>query len=488
MKESLVLKTFEEVITHFKTTTTPYYFVSPTSFNLIGLDTWIPTLRYITFIDTFDKHHPHVMIPSRTETPVFNHLEEINEYLLGHKEIVDHLLAEKITPHILFLFFNTDLEALCKTLKLSLDLPSYALVDKVDSKIFTTQLGNTAGVASVPNVMAKVDSFETLQALAETHNLGKKWVVQTAYGDSGKTTFFISTKEDYDQFAEEIEAEDSVKVMKQIRCQSVAIEGCATRSGTFVGPVLSELIGEPSLTPYKGGWCGNDWHDLAFPQAVKQLAMENTEKLGDALYKHGYRGYFEVDYLIDLDTNTLYLGELNPRLSGVTALTNSTPFCQQTIPLFLFHVLEYSDLNWEINPTAYNQASLNQPEGMPIGQLIFKYTDDDLKIVQDAPISGVYRLQSDGTMLLVKPATSPLEANGPDEAFFFRIMKDNDYAYHGGDLAILFTPNKIQNGASITEKGKQWVTAVKNAYRIRELTQEEKAIVDRYQNPGARFK
>ena len=46
--------------------------------------------------------------------------------------------------------------------------------------------------------------------------------------------------------------------MKRIHCREAAIEGVITRHGTLVGPLMTELTGFPELTPYGGGWCGND--------------------------------------------------------------------------------------------------------------------------------------------------------------------------------------------------------------------------------------
>lgn len=483
-----MLKSFDDVKQYFRDLKTPIYFVSPTSFNLLGLDQWIPSLKYINFIDTYDGKNPNSYIPTQSGTPVFNHLEEINTYLLGHKECFDLIAAQTIKPQIIFLFFNEELEELCRSLDCKILLPDYKLVQHVDSKLVTTRLGNEANVPSVPNVLAKVESFSKLKDLARVHHLGNKWVIQTAYGDSGKTTFFIETEEDYNKVASEIESEEAVKVMKHIRCESIAIEGCATRCGTFVGPMLSELIGEKTLTPYKGGWCGNDWKNDTFSEAVKTETIKRTQHLGDALYKAGYRGYFEVDYLRDLDTGAIYLGELNPRLSGVTALTNSTPACQSQVPLFVLHVLEYSDIAWELDPNIYNAQSISINDSRAFGQLILKYTEKELRIIENAPETGVYRLAQNGELQFVRPSTTPADITSENEAFVFRIMMSQDYAYYGGDLAFLFTQTKVLDSTSITPESLKWVNALRNAYQLRDLTSEEKAIVERYQNPGARLK
>ncbi len=60
--------------------------------------------------------------------------------------------------------------------------------------------------------------------------------------------------------------------MRRIRCRQTAIEACVTRRGTIVGPLMTELVGFPELTPYKGGWCGNEIFADAFPRAVRDQA------------------------------------------------------------------------------------------------------------------------------------------------------------------------------------------------------------------------
>ena len=46
--------------------------------------------------------------------------------------------------------------------------------------------------------------------------------------------------------------------MKRINHLPGTIEGVATRHGTLAGPVMTDITGFGELTPYKGGWCGND--------------------------------------------------------------------------------------------------------------------------------------------------------------------------------------------------------------------------------------
>ena len=217
--------------------------------------------------------------------------------------------------------FDEETERLCREIDLDIALPPAALRTRLNSKIETTRIGNAAGVASVPNVLGKANSYSELTALAKSAKLGRKLVVQTPYGDSGRTTFFISSEDDWKRYAPKIVDQD-LKVMKQINHLPGTIEGCATRHGTLVGPVMTDITGYAEITPYKGGWCGNDVSPTILPEGVPEKVREMARKFGDRLYAEGYKGVFCLDFLLDTDTNTVYLGELNPRVSGATPPTN----------------------------------------------------------------------------------------------------------------------------------------------------------------------
>ena len=143
--------------------------------------------------------------------------------------------------------------------------------------------------------------------------------------------------------------------MKRINNRGIAVEAVLTRHGTVVGPFMTELIGHPELTPYKGGWCGNEMYPDALSGEARIKANQLVRRLGDRLAGEGYRGFFEVDVLIDTDADEVYLGELNPRISGASAITNVTAGAYSDIPLFLFHLLEFMDVEYELDVDEINQ-------------------------------------------------------------------------------------------------------------------------------------
>ncbi len=208
--------------------------------------------------------------------------------------------------------------------------------------------------------------------------------------------------------------------------------------------------------------------------------------MGDALYQRGYRGYFELDFLIDQDSGEVYLGELNARISGVSALTNLSNFCAQHVPLFLFHLLEYDErVNLTLNVAEFNQAMLMLGAAGVSAQVILKHTDCTLKILTQAPVSGVYRLGDDGSLVLKAASVNRRDALAEDEAYVLRILTEGEYAYKGADLAIMFVNQVIRTPkGQLNTQGERWVTALQSQFAMRQLNQEERALVELAHNPA----
>ena len=96
-----------------------------------------------------------------------------------------------------------------------------------------------------------------------------------------------------------------------------------------------------------------------FPEVLtgesRRTATQLVRRLGDRLAKEGYRGFFEVDVLVDTDTGEVYLGELNPRISGASSITNVTAGAYADVPLFLFHILEYMNVDFDLDVDEINE-------------------------------------------------------------------------------------------------------------------------------------
>lgn len=479
------LRGISDIRRYFFRNETPYYFVAATPFNLQGIDEWVRSFWFVNHLDCFDGAHSRCFVPSTRPDRVFNSIEEITNYLLEHRETVELIEREGGKGNAVFLFFDERTEELCEHLGLKICFPSAKLRAEVDNKIIATRIGDEAGVPSVPNTLGKVGSYADLMALAKKADLGDDLVVQTAFGDSGHTTFFIKSEADYDKHAEEIEGEAEAKVMKRIRCRGSALEACVTRHGTIVGPLMTELIGFPELTPYRGGWCGNEVVPEGFTREIREKARQMTVRYGNALRDRGYRGYFEVDYLTDLDTGEVYLGEINPRITGASSMTNLASFAHADAPLFLFHLLEYADVDFELDVAELNERWANPDNIDSWGQLVVKWCSDEIRQVTAAPASGVYEMQPDGRVEYVRMQTHRRTVQNPQRAFFLRIVGEGDWFYEGADLGILVTPGRLMNDDfELEENARRWIAGIRALYQSRPAGAQDTAVVEKVAQVG----
>ncbi|MDQ0092735.1 biotin carboxylase [Paeniglutamicibacter psychrophenolicus] len=446
------LHNISEVRHFFRTNDVPIFFIGATPFNLLGLDRWVRNFTYISYYDAWDGAHPRVFTPVDKPYRVFNSGEEINNWLLLNPEVRARMgkdLSPGVRPKVAMVFFDEETQQICDELGYDLILPAAALRSRLDSKIVTTRLGNEAGVASVPNILTEGSDWKTLRAEADAAGLGDELVVQTPYGDSGKTTFFINTESDWDEHSAQIVGED-IKVMRRINNLPLAVEAVLTRSGTVVGPFLTELAGHDDLTPYPGGWCGNEMHPDVLTDRQRALATDLVKRMGGRLAKEGYRGFFEVDVLVDVDSDEVYLGELNPRISGASAITNVTAGAYADVPLFLFHLLEYMDVEFELDIDEVNKRWEALSGADTWSQMIIKETSDTVELLTATPATGQYYLDANGAMVFNRAALDWHMLQNESEAFFLRIYGPGDYRWKGADLGILVTKGRLQvdrNGA-----------------------------------------
>ena len=461
------LKGVSDIRRYFYKNETPIYFISATNFNLLGADEWIKGFKYISMIECFDGLHPNVFSP-KEEIPhdEFTSIEDINNYLLQHPEVQEYIKSRRkgrSNGKAMFLMFDNQTEKLAKKLGLEIMFPTAKMRTFMDNKVNTNRIAEKAGVPCVPYVLSKVADYENLRSVSS--KLGKDLVIQTPFGDSGHTTFFISNKTEFEKHADEIIKEKEVKIMKRINCKGSAIEACVTKHGTVVAPLMTELVGFKELTPYKGGWCGNEIYPDAFTPQLRQKAKKYTELFGDQLRKEGYKGYFELDFLIDLDNGQLYLGELNPRVTGASSITNHAVFALADMPLFVFHILEWMDVDYQLNVKEINQRWSRQENIDGWSQLIIKHTQDTIEYVTEAPKSGIWKMFDNGHIQFDRMDTHRRAVESENEAFFLRITKEKDYLYEGADMGILVARGRMMtDDFKLTKRAKDWIAAIQSKY------------------------
>jgi len=458
------LRNIAEIRSFFRTNEQPIYFVGPTGFNLLGLDRWVRNFNYVTYYDPWDGAHPRMIVPPRADEQ-FGSAEEITNHLLRHPYVRERLAERGGRPKVAAVFFDAETEEICARLGYDLILPSHELRSYLDSKITTTRLGEEGGAPSVPNTIATATTYDQLLAVADRAGLGTDLVVQLPYGDSGQTTFFVASEEEWGECAEQL-AGNEAKVMKRIRHTAAAVEAVITRHGTVVGPFMTDLTGYPELTPYQGGWCGNDLFPAALSDAHRAKATTLVSRLGDRLALEGYKGFFEVDVLVDLDADEVYLGELNPRISGASSMTNVTAGAYADIPLFLFHLLEYLDIDYDLDVEEVNERWRELAAVDVWSQLIMKEPTGPVEQIVWAPRTGQWSLTEDGSIEFRRAALDWHGLQDDTEFFFLRVYGPGDYRFKGADLGVLVTKGRLQTDdpKELTARCRRFIQGIRSRY------------------------
>jgi biotin carboxylase len=477
MNKKQKLNSLSDIYRFFRKNQTPIYFISPTAYNVLGLGQWVQSFQYITFFDSFDGEHFRVTNPRLNSEREFQSMEDMVNYLLSHKETSDLLEsnADKCENgnrgKMLTVMFDEKTEEIAKSLGLEMALPPASLRQHIDSKIVTTQLANEAGVPSAPNLVdVEASGYAELLELAAEKNLGDNLVVQTPYGDSGKTTFFIRSQADWDKHADKIVGQ-TLKVMKYINHIPGTVEAVATRCGTLVGPLQTDITGYEELTPYKGGWCGNDIFPELLQGGQREKVIRMVKAMGDKLYENGYRGTFCFDYLVDTDDGEVYLGEINPRVSGASPLTNLVTSKYGGAPLMLFHLLEFMDVDFDIDIDAIQKRWSDYGSWT---QLVLKHTEDQVRLITKAPQSGIWRMNDDGNIQFIRKSIDWSNVGDENNAFYMRVYGEGEYSYLGADMGILVSCGRMQSDErTLLPRAKSWIEAINNQFEFKALEELE---------------
>jgi hypothetical protein len=461
------LHSAKDIFDFFRENQRPLFYISTSTYNILGSDDWIGNLRFINSIDSFAGQHPRIFAAVSEPGLVPPTIEAANNFLLTHPAVAEYVRRTSPGAGVLFLMFDEHTEALAHGLGLKVAHPPAKLRQYLDSKIATTRLAARAGIASVPNVLAPVHSYRALREVAV--GLGPDLVVQLPYGDSGTTTFFIASEDDYRPHADRIAAHPEVKVMKRIRCRQTTIEGCVTRRGTLAGPLLTEMVGFPELTPFAGGWCGNEVFaseaSILFSPGVRRQASRAVVAMGEQLRQEGYWGCFGLDFLLDQDSGTLYLGEMNPRITGATPLTNQAALDRHQPPLLLFHLLEYFGVDFSFDCEQFNQLWIEPGPAAGWSQLIIDHIRSEPATMTGVPSSGVWRMQPDGELRFSRTAFQTQAPADESEAFFMRTIDRGFTTFQGASIGRLTVRGRLMDdGYRLTARATAWIRGFRQMF------------------------
>jgi len=151
-------------------------------------------------------------------------------------------------------------------------------------------------------------------------------------------------------------------------------------------------------------------------------------------------------------------------------MTNHAAFAHADAPLFLFHLLEFSGVDFDFDVDALNDRWADPANIDSWSQMVIKHTEDTVDILTAAPESGIWRLADDGGIEYARFDYHRRAVENEQEAFFLRISGAGDYRYEGADLGILITRGRLMTKTHrLNARAKRWIAGIKGRFTGRPL-------------------
>ena len=134
------------------------------------------------------------------------------------------------------------------------------------------------------------------------------------------------------------------------------------------------------------------------------------------------------------------------------------------IPLFLFHLLEFMDVDYSVDSDEINERWSELAALDVWAQLIMKEPNDSVERILTAPRTGTYKLAHDGTLVFSRVSHDWHAISGENEAFFLRVYAPGDFRFKGADLGILVTKARMQLDARLTPECRRYIEGIREQY------------------------
>jgi hypothetical protein len=158
-------------------------------------------------------------------------------------------------------------------------------------------------------------------------------------------------------------------------------------------------------------------------------------------------------------------------------MTNVTAGAYADAPLFLFHLLEFLDVDYEIDVDDINRRWAQAASIDLWSQIILKDVGDDVELLTAAPKTGIWRLGQSGALAFARWGHDWHSLHDEDEAFFLRVLGPGDYRYPGADLGVLVARSRMQtDDYELTGRAHEWIRAVNGQFTGTPLPQEHEPV------------
>ena len=255
-----------------------------------------------------------------------------SDELLDTKELLQHPKTQEFlytleTPDILVFKQTKIIETICENLNVSLLNPSAKLAQTIERKISQHEW-----LGDLQHYLPKT----TIKLCSELNDQDINSVIQFNTAHSGKGTIHLTNNEQIVELKKKF-PKRPVRVSTFIKGSSYTVNAIIADT-VYASTPSYQITGMKPFTNNPFATIGNDWSyaDKSLTEEMKKNIDDMTIAIGNKMKKNGWKGAFGIDIIVEQDTNTVYLIEINARQ---TASVTYESHLQHGMSTFAGHVL-----------------------------------------------------------------------------------------------------------------------------------------------------
>ncbi len=322
--------------------------------------------------------------------------------LLQHQKVQQQLKKQSKGTGVFIYKSSKRIEEIVDRLGLKLLSNRSEVRDSFEDKWKFRQLALIAGLPIPAGAQLLIDEFTPEWYATARKAYGSQLVIQiTDYSKGGGIgTFFISSLEDVREFHAFVSRRrkagrdlQRMNITTRIDGESASISACATRHGILVSRVQRQIVDVHDVVGYHGRsgvFCGHDWGNR-YGDAIQKEASKIAQDVGKLMFSKGYRGIFGVDLVVNQHTGDIHLIEVNSRYTAAYPVYTMMQLAHDEIPLDAWHLLEFSDIEYEMDFDEIQQLYERPKVG---AQLILHNLERAWVNVGGSVKAGVYSFRS----------------------------------------------------------------------------------------------
>jgi len=440
-----IIKDFYSLKKYFKTIESHFFAVNKYPYNtLIGIENLINNFEVLSFLNSKEaeviekKHKVSFFMEGiiRGEIKGEDYPDMSSLYnkigrdenrktisILNDDKIIDYLNSFEEKPVLLFYRMSKGLLNAVTGHDWVIVGSDYNVRSKYDNKIEFNKILKEINLPVPPYI---ISSQENIDYNKTTKRLGDKIVIQFPTSFSGSGTFIIYSKKEFikvlssERFLKQKKKNEQgkIRITKFVNRKLSPVMGvCCTKEGVVYTDLYNQIIDAPEVVKKEKGtgvYCGNEWTSANFPEFVKKQAYDAAEKIGAYLRnKEGYKGYFGLDFILDVDEEILYPIEVNIRLTGSFPVFSMLQEVHKQPLIQAIQILQYLDRDDYV----LDVESLNKEmKGSMKGSYIHLYSNSSNAVYNTGELeAGIYSIEKNGNILFSRKSYSLLDLKNKNE-------------------------------------------------------------------------